>query len=52
MTNNKLPVVGLDQVADPDAYRILALLAACGLTPEDLEGLDLEASEEQDPSEQ
>ena len=52
MTNINLPVVGLDQVADPDAFRILALLAAYGLTPEDLEALDLAASEEQDPSEQ
>lgn len=43
MSDTKIPVVGLDEVVDVDAFRILALQAFVGLTEEEVED-DNEAS--------
>lgn len=37
MSDTKIPVVGLDEVVDVDAFRILALQAFIGLTSEEVE---------------
>jgi len=36
MANNQLPVVGLDQVMDPEAYREMAVQAVFGASLEEL----------------
>ena len=40
MSDTKIPVVGLDEVVDVDAFRILTLQAFVGLTEEEVEDND------------
>jgi len=47
MANNQLPVVGLDQVMDPEAYRELAVQAVFGVSLDDLVS---SVKDESDPS--
>ena len=44
MSDTKIPVVGLDEVVDVDAFRILALQAFVGLTSEEVEDNDKTSS--------
>ena len=44
MSDTKIPVVGLDEVVDVDAFRILTLQAFVGLTEEEVEDDDKASS--------